>query len=60
MAKPQPKCPIRKGDRCSLCVPGATGPQDCGLVWLVKSDPEFAEELIAAQDAARAASASPR
>lgn len=47
MARPQPKCPIRTGDPCNLCVPGASGPQDCGLVWLVKSDPELAEELLA-------------
>lgn len=49
MARPQPKCPIRAGERCSQCVPGATGPDNCGLVWLVKSDPELAEELLAAR-----------
>ncbi|MDA8437877.1 MAG: hypothetical protein M0Z51_03310 [Propionibacterium sp.] len=49
MARPQPKCPIRAGERCSQCVPGATGPDDCGLVWLVKSDPEMADELLAAR-----------
>lgn len=47
MARPQPKCPIRTGDPRNLCVPGASGPQDCGLVCLVKSDPELAEELLA-------------
>ena len=26
MARPEPTCPIRIGDACSLCVPGATGP----------------------------------
>jgi hypothetical protein len=26
-------------------VPGATGPQDCGLVWLVQDDPEMRAEL---------------
>ncbi len=49
MARPQPKCPIRAGERCSQCVPGATGPDDCGLVWLVKSDPDMADELLAAR-----------
>ena len=42
---PEPKCPVRPGDRCSLCYPGATGPQDCGLVWLVREDPELSAEL---------------
>lgn len=37
------KCPIRPGDPCSLCFPGASGPQDCGLVWLAKDDPELVE-----------------
>ena len=44
---PSPRCPIRIGEPCSLCVPGATGPQDCGLVYLVQSDPEMREELAA-------------
>jgi hypothetical protein len=26
-----------------LCLPGATGPDDCGLVYLVMSDPELRE-----------------
>jgi hypothetical protein len=30
-----------------LCFPGARGPQDCGLVYLVQSDPEQREELAA-------------
>ena len=38
-------CPIRPGDACSLCQPGATGPQDCGLVYLVMADPDLREEL---------------
>ena len=40
-----PQCPIRRGEPCTLCVPGATGPQDCGLVYLVMSDPELREQL---------------
>jgi hypothetical protein len=39
------KCPIRPGDLCSLCVPGATGPHDCGLVYLVMSDPDLRDRL---------------
>jgi hypothetical protein len=45
--RPEPMCPIRPGDRCTLCVPGATGPQDCGLVYLVMSDPSLREDLHA-------------
>ena len=40
-----PQCPVRPGDACSLCFPGATGPQDCGLVYLVQDDPDMAAEL---------------
>jgi len=42
---PTPKCPIRVGEPCSLCFPGANGPQDCGLVYLVQSDEEWREQL---------------
>ena len=45
MAKPQPRCPIRVGEPCTLCFPGADGPQNCGLVYLVQSDPELRDEL---------------
>ncbi|WP_350277864.1 DUF6767 domain-containing protein [Kribbella sp. HUAS MG21] len=41
---PTSKCPVRVGDPCSLCVPAATGPQDCSLVCLVMSDPALREE----------------
>ncbi|HWD79207.1 MAG TPA: DUF6767 domain-containing protein [Kribbella sp.] len=43
----QAKCPIRPGDPCSLCVPGASGPHDCPLVYLVMSDPDLRAELHA-------------
>ncbi len=36
-----PKCPLRPGDPCSLCVPGSSGPQDCQTVRLVMQDPEL-------------------
>ena len=44
-SRPTPRCPVRLGETCSLCLPGATGPQDCGLVHLVMQDPELVEEL---------------
>ena len=49
--RPAPRCPIRPGDPCSLCMPGVTGPQDCGLVYLVQDDPEMAAELAARRSA---------
>lgn len=50
---PMPRCPIRPQDACSLCVPGATGPHDCGLVYLVQDDPEMAAELAGRRAAVR-------
>ena len=44
-AGPVPRCPIRQGEPCTLCVPGAAGPQDCGLVYLVMSDPDLRDRL---------------
>jgi hypothetical protein len=38
-------CQVRLGEPCRLCVPGATGPQDCGLVYLVMTDPDLRAEL---------------
>ena len=52
---PTPMCPIRVGEPCTLCVPGATGPQDCGLVYLVQSDPELREQLAVRRSAHAAA-----
>ena len=50
--KPDPQCPVRPGDPCSLCYPGADGPQNCGLVWQVMQDPELQEldAIVAAND----------
>lgn len=39
------RCPLRAGEPCTLCVPGATGPNDCPTVYLVMSDPELRERL---------------
>ena len=43
--RPEPRCPIRIGEPCTLCFPGATGPQDCGLVYLVQTDPDLRDQL---------------
>jgi hypothetical protein len=45
MAMREPQCPLRPGDACSLCVPGATGPQDCPTVAEVMRDPELRARL---------------
>jgi len=38
-------CPVRPGDMCTLCVPGATGPQDCPTVAEVMRDPALRARL---------------
>ena len=38
---PDARCPVRPGDPCTLCEMGATGPQDCPLVYLVMTDDEL-------------------
>ncbi|HHW83036.1 MAG TPA: hypothetical protein GX743_04355 [Actinomycetales bacterium] len=48
--RPDALCPIRPGEPCTLCFPGADGPANCGLVYLVQDD----EELKAAVNAQRA------
>jgi hypothetical protein len=40
-----PACPIRPGELCHLCHPGSSGPDTCGLVYLVTTDPELHAEL---------------
>ena len=42
--RPEAQCPLRPGDLCNLCQLDVTGPQDCGLVYLVMSDPELRTE----------------
>lgn len=42
---PQARCPIRPGEPCTLCQVNVTGPQDCGLVYLVMDDDELREAL---------------
>lgn len=43
--RPDAACPIRPGEMCRLCVPGATGPQDCPTVAMVMADDDLREEL---------------
>jgi Domain of unknown function (DUF6767) len=38
-------CPLRPGEPCTLCQVDVTGPQDCGLVYLVMGDDELREGL---------------
>ena len=45
MAYVDARCPLRPGDMCSLCVPGATGPADCPTVAEVMRDPALRERL---------------
>ncbi|HSO69462.1 MAG TPA: DUF6767 domain-containing protein [Arachnia sp.] len=47
--RPDAKCPLRPGEPCTLCQASVTGPQDCGLVYLVMDDPEFREAWAASR-----------
>ncbi|NUR06972.1 MAG: hypothetical protein HOQ45_08185 [Nocardioidaceae bacterium] len=38
---PTPRCPLRPGEACTLCEPGASGPEDCPAVYLVHTDPDL-------------------
>ncbi len=44
MSRANPICPIRDNEPCTLCHPGADGPANCGLVYLVESDPDMREQ----------------
>ena len=48
------RCPLRPADKCSLCHPGADGPHNCGLVYLMMNDDElravYAEERRRARE----------
>lgn len=43
---PSPMCPLRFGEPCNLCVPGADGPHNCPTVQLVMEDEELRAELL--------------
>ena len=47
--RPDPKCPLRPGEPCTLCQASVTGPQDCGLVYLIMDDPESREAFAASK-----------
>ena len=49
-----PMCPLRPGDPCGLCVPGADGPHNCPTVRLVLEDPEMREMWLAKKAEKRA------
>ena len=49
---PVAKCPIRPGEPCTLCQLDVSGPQDCGLVYLVMNDPELRGGLQRFREAA--------
>jgi hypothetical protein len=51
--RPEARCPIRPGEPCTLCVPGVTGPHDCGLVYLVMHDDELRDGVHEARARAR-------
>lgn len=53
MSRAVPRCPLRAGDPCSLCNPGASGPQDCPSVYLALGDPELMEAYRASVAAAK-------
>jgi len=40
-----PKCPLRLGESCTLCNPGATGPEDCPTVYAVMTDADLRARL---------------
>ena len=44
-SRPDASCPIRPGEPCTLCQLDVTGPDDCPLVYLVKTDPDLAEQM---------------
>lgn len=47
--------PDSRGRPVLPVLPGASGPQDCGLVYLVQSDPELREQLAAKRGEGRQA-----
>ncbi len=52
---PVPMCPVRLREPCTLCEPGVSGPQDCGLVYLVMNDPDLRDELTRLRRGTRSA-----
>ena len=46
MSRATPNCPIRDNEPCTLCFPGAEGPENCGLVYLVQTDDDMREQWV--------------
>jgi len=44
--RPEPMCPLRPGDACTLCEPGASGPESCPAVYLVMTDPDLRDAWV--------------
>jgi len=43
---PSMRCPLRRGQPCTLCHPDAkSGPADCPTVSLVRDDPDLWDQL---------------
>ena len=40
-------CPVHAGDPCTRCMPGVSGPSDCGLVWLMGHSPDLSVDSSA-------------
>jgi hypothetical protein len=52
--RPEPMCPLRPGDACTLCEPGASGPESCPAVYLVMTDPDLREQWVEVRRVERA------
>ena len=53
--RPEPRCPLRPDEPCTLCQLDVTGPSDCGLVYLVMHDDELRDALHRHRPAATSA-----
>lgn len=42
----EPQCAVRPGEPCRLCAPGATGPDNCPLAYLVWTDEDLFADLM--------------
>lgn len=49
--RPDPKCPLRPGEPCTLCQYDVHGPEDCPLVYLIMNDPEDREAWVESKHA---------
>lgn len=57
--RPEAKCPLRPDEICNLCQLYVTGPQDCGLVYLVMNDDELRADWAARRRAAKSGPSAP-